>query len=80
MARAVLFIHGLGQQINHGEWTFGQLPAPGDLVRIAGDDGHHHYASVRHVEHAPVRIEGQDQPTAIIVADWRSTHPADGIS
>ncbi|MFN7389980.1 hypothetical protein [Brevundimonas sp.] len=80
MVKAVLFIYGLGHQINHGEWTFQQLPAPGDLVHIVGKDGQHHYASVRHVEHSPVRLEGQGQPAAIIVTDWSSTHPADLLS
>jgi len=29
MTRAVLFVHGLGNQINQGEWIFQQLNRPG---------------------------------------------------
>ena len=78
MTRAVLFIHGLGNKINQGEWNFQQLPAPGDLVHIIGHDGKHHYSTVRHVEHSPVSVHRTGEPESIIVSDWKSTHPADG--
>lgn len=80
MVRAILFIHGLGNQVNYGEWQFQGLPFPGDLVHITGHDDKHHYATVRHVEHSPVSVHKTGEPESIIVTDWRSTHPADGFA
>ena len=80
MVRAVLFIHGMGNHVNYGEWQFQELPRSSDLVHIIGHDGKHHYVTVRHVEHSPVSVHKTGEPASIIVSDWKSTHPADGLN
>jgi len=77
MITATLFIYGLGEQVNHSECRFLQLPSPGDLVALRVP-GKIHYATVRHVEHTVASVHFADQePSAIVVSDWKSTYDED---
>jgi len=77
MVRAVLYIQGLGQHLNYGEWQFQELPRVGDLVHIVGYDGQHHYSTVRQVLHSPVSAHKAGEPTSLIKTVWKESLPAD---
>jgi hypothetical protein len=73
---ATLFVYGCGNQVNWGEWSFLQLPSPGDVVTVSNADGTlHGYAAVRHTEHAPASIYREGKaPSAIVVTDWKAAY------
>jgi len=77
MIDAPIIVHGCGDDIHWGTWTFEQLPSPGDIISLIRR-GHSHDLKVRHVEHYPSWIDrpGDGAPSSLVVADWLSGHAA----
>lgn len=80
MITATLFVYGQGDQVNWGEHHFLQLPAPGDSVCVKDNVANLHYAIVRHTEYTvPSAHPAEEQPSAIVITDWKSVFSqADG--
>ena len=74
MITAALIVYGYGDQRAWGDWTFEQLPSPGDLIALVDDLTSSHTLQVRHIEHFPASpARGIDRaPYSMVVADWKS--------
>lgn len=72
MITAPLIVYGLGEQKAWGDWSFEQLPSPGDIIELTDDLDRTHSLKVRHVEHRPSAPErGINRPAnSMVVADW----------
>lgn len=71
MIKTVLFVYGDGSQINRGEWSFDQLPRPGEIVVLWDERGLLN-VRVRQVEHFPTRTgeKPKNQNSVFISADF----------
>jgi hypothetical protein len=71
---AALLVYGFGEHRAWGDWTFVQLPSPGDLIDVTDDMARTHTVRVRHIEHRPSsKPRGFDRdPVALVVTDWQA--------
>lgn len=74
---ATVFIHGHPSgHVNWSDWTFVQIPAPGDIICVQAEGkGDHEYATVRHSEYRGSSIHwSDDEASVIIVCDHKSSY------